>query len=108
MGWEWIEGDTDVPDFTERHSFREVLLKEREQLRSQVEHHDIGNSSLIEETGELFSSSVDNHLADTASETSSWTLSRLFASISGPTLDSASVPRAVVMSFILAANFSAN
>lgn len=29
MGWEWIEGDTDVPDFTERHSFHEVLLKER-------------------------------------------------------------------------------
>jgi hypothetical protein len=29
MGWEWIEGDTDVPDFTERNSFREVLLKER-------------------------------------------------------------------------------
>ena len=47
--------------------FHEVLLKEREQLRSQVEHHDIGNSSLVEETGELFSSSVDNHLADTAS-----------------------------------------
>lgn len=29
MGWEWIEGDTGVPDFTERESFREVLLKER-------------------------------------------------------------------------------
>jgi hypothetical protein len=29
MGWEWLEGDTDVPDFTERQSFREVLLKER-------------------------------------------------------------------------------
>jgi type I restriction enzyme R subunit len=29
MGWEWIEGDTDVPDFTERYSFREVLLKGR-------------------------------------------------------------------------------
>src|SRR5919106_1168488 len=29
MGWEWIEGDTDVPDFTERNSFREVLLKKR-------------------------------------------------------------------------------
>ena len=24
MGWEWLEGDTDVPDFTERQSFREV------------------------------------------------------------------------------------
>lgn len=29
MGWQWIEGDTDVPDFTERDSFREVLLKGR-------------------------------------------------------------------------------
>ena len=26
MGWQWLEGDTDVPDFTERTSFREVLL----------------------------------------------------------------------------------
>ena len=25
MGWEWIEGDPDVPDSTERTSFREVL-----------------------------------------------------------------------------------
>jgi type I restriction enzyme R subunit len=29
MGWQWIEGDTDVPEFTERASFREVLLKGR-------------------------------------------------------------------------------
>ena len=29
MGWQWLEGDTDVPDFTERGSFREVLLQER-------------------------------------------------------------------------------
>jgi len=29
MGWQWIEGDKDVPEFTERQSFREVLLKER-------------------------------------------------------------------------------
>jgi hypothetical protein len=29
MGWQWLEGDTDVSDFTERNSFREVLLKER-------------------------------------------------------------------------------
>ena len=27
MGWQWIEGDTDVPDFTERPNFRDVLLK---------------------------------------------------------------------------------
>jgi type I restriction enzyme, R subunit len=29
MGWEWLEGDTDVPELTERASFREVLLKDR-------------------------------------------------------------------------------
>jgi type I restriction enzyme R subunit len=29
MGWQWIEGGTDVPDFTERANFREVLLKGR-------------------------------------------------------------------------------
>jgi type I restriction enzyme, R subunit len=29
MGWQWIEGDTDVSELTERPNFREVLLKER-------------------------------------------------------------------------------
>lgn len=29
MGWQWIEGDTDVPDFTERANFGEVSLKGR-------------------------------------------------------------------------------
>ena len=29
MGWQWIEGDKDVPEFTERQTFREVLLKGR-------------------------------------------------------------------------------
>ena len=29
MGWEWLEGDTDVPELTERDNFREVLLKGR-------------------------------------------------------------------------------
>ena len=29
MGWEWIEGDTDLPESTERVSSREVLLKGR-------------------------------------------------------------------------------
>ena len=29
MGWQWLEGDTDVPELTERNSFREVLLKEK-------------------------------------------------------------------------------
>lgn len=29
MGWQWLEGDTDVPYLTERENFREVLLKSR-------------------------------------------------------------------------------
>ena len=29
MGWQWLEGDTDVPYLTERENFREALLKER-------------------------------------------------------------------------------
>src|SRR3990172_4484129 len=29
MGWTWLEGDVDVPELTERASFREVLLKDR-------------------------------------------------------------------------------
>ena len=29
MGWQWIEGDTQVPEFTERGSFREVWLRGR-------------------------------------------------------------------------------
>src|ERR687886_1905431 len=35
MGWQHIAGDVDVPDFTERRSFREVLLlgRLREALR---------------------------------------------------------------------------
>jgi DnaK suppressor protein len=49
--------------------FRTELLEQRERLLGTIKHHDIGNSSLIEETGELMSSSSDNHLADTASET---------------------------------------
>lgn len=49
--------------------FRAELLDHRERLLKIIEHHDIGNSSLTEETGELLSSSADNHLADTASET---------------------------------------
>ena len=49
--------------------FREELLEHRTRLLGTIKHHDIGNSSLTEETGELMSSSADNHLADTASET---------------------------------------
>ena len=29
IGWQWLEGDTDVPYLTERENFREVLLKTR-------------------------------------------------------------------------------
>ena len=29
MGWEWIEGDPDLPESTERGSSSEVLLKGR-------------------------------------------------------------------------------
>ena len=49
--------------------FRAELQQHRERLLGTIKHHDIGNSSLTEETGELMSSSADNHLADTASET---------------------------------------
>jgi RNA polymerase-binding protein DksA len=49
--------------------FREELLEHRERLLNTIKRHDIGTSSLTEETGELVSSSNDNHLADTATET---------------------------------------
>lgn len=29
MGWEWLPGDTDVAELTERASFREILLRDR-------------------------------------------------------------------------------
>jgi RNA polymerase-binding protein DksA len=49
--------------------FRKELEEHRERLLGTIKHHDIGSASLTEETGELMSSSADNHLADTASET---------------------------------------
>ena len=49
--------------------FRQELDVARERLLKTIEHHDIGNASLEEETGELLSGSADNHLADTATET---------------------------------------
>jgi DnaK suppressor protein len=49
--------------------FRGPLLERRERLQATIRHHDIGGSSLLDETGELMSSSADNHLADTASAT---------------------------------------
>jgi DnaK suppressor protein len=48
--------------------FRQELEQVRERLLNTIEHHDIGNASLEEETGELVSA-ADNHLADTATET---------------------------------------
>ena len=49
--------------------FRADLEQHRERLLKTIANHDIGGSSLTEATGELMSSSADNHLADTASET---------------------------------------
>ena len=49
--------------------FRGELEQARERILRTIEHHDIGNASLTEETGELLSGSQDNHLADTATET---------------------------------------
>ena len=49
--------------------FRAELELQRDRLQKTIAHHDIGGSSLTEATGELMSSSSDNHLADTASET---------------------------------------
>jgi DnaK suppressor protein len=54
---------------TDTERFRGLLLTYREQLKSTIEHHDIGGSSLSEATGELSLSTADNHLADAASET---------------------------------------
>ena len=48
--------------------FQEELVQVRERIMKTIEHHDIGNASLEEETGELLSA-ADNHLADTATET---------------------------------------
>jgi RNA polymerase-binding protein DksA len=48
--------------------FRRLLEDARDRLQRTIEHHDIGDASLEDETGELVSP-ADNHLADTASET---------------------------------------
>ena len=49
--------------------FRDLLHEHRNRLLEIIERHDIGGSSLTEETGELSGSTADNHLADAASET---------------------------------------
>jgi DnaK suppressor protein len=48
--------------------FRQLLEEARDRLQRTIQHHDIGNASLEEETGD-FVSPADNHLADTATET---------------------------------------
>ena len=50
------------------NSFRTELEQRRARILDTSEAVD-HNTSLVEETGELMSSSADNHLADTASET---------------------------------------
>ena len=50
--------------------FRTLLLEERGRVERSLERlHSEHPGSLEDETGELVSSSADNHLADTASET---------------------------------------
>ena len=50
--------------------FREMLLDERERVRAAIEHlHAENPGSLEDETGELVSSSHDDHLADMATAT---------------------------------------
>ena len=49
--------------------FRAALRARASGCTATIQHHDIGGATLTEETGELVSSSADNHLADTASET---------------------------------------
>jgi RNA polymerase-binding protein DksA len=55
---------------TDTAPFRRMLLEERERIESAIAHlHEENPGSLEEETGELASSSVDNHLGDTATAT---------------------------------------
>ena len=49
--------------------FRSALLQRQEHLEATITRHDIGGSSLTDETGELSDSTNDNHLADMATET---------------------------------------
>jgi RNA polymerase-binding protein DksA len=49
--------------------FKATLVERRERLQATIQHHDLGATTMTEEVGELVSSSNDNHLADTASET---------------------------------------
>ena len=42
MGWKYLQGDPDVPDFTERESFREIILKAR--LRARLREINLDDS----------------------------------------------------------------
>src|SRR3712207_2709723 len=54
----------------ETDRFRRMLLDERERVRSALDNlHEENPGSIQEETGELLSSSVDNHLGDMATAT---------------------------------------
>jgi len=54
----------------ETDRFRRMLLDERERVRSALDNLHVENpGSLQDETGELVSSSADNHLGDMATET---------------------------------------
>jgi type I restriction enzyme, R subunit len=53
LGWEYIEGDIDVPYLTERESFREVLLRNRlRKALMEINRDDEGRRWLEEETEE--------------------------------------------------------
>ncbi len=55
---------------TQTDRFRQMLLEERERVRSAIEHlHHEHAGSLGDEAGELVSSAADNHMGDTASAT---------------------------------------
>ncbi|MCY2995478.1 MAG: M48 family metallopeptidase [Planctomycetota bacterium] len=61
MGWQWLEGDVDVPELTERTSFCEVLLKAR--LADYVIAHELAH--LLEpHHGPQFSRLLDRSLPD--------------------------------------------
>lgn len=49
--------------------FRTRLEEAKARLQRTIDQHELGNASLVEETGELLSGSQDNHMADTATQT---------------------------------------
>lgn len=49
--------------------YRTLLEEHKERLEKTIEHHEIGSATQSEETGELTSSTSDNHIADSATET---------------------------------------